>query len=465
MNEELNPGNAVSSIDGRYARYTKPLRNFFSEYALQKSRTEMEVEYLIFLSENMDVSHVRDLTDDEKTELRDLYKNFNQDSFSKIKKFERTTNHDVKSVEYFIKEELKETSLDDVLENIHFTLTSEDCTNIAYAQNVNKCLEEVYIPGLTSLVEKLTEMTERYADTPMLARTHGQPASPTTVGKEFGVFANELSRKLERLKSFRIPGKINNATGNYNALVATYPEIDGLDFSEQFLKQIGLDMKPYTTQVDGYTEYSELFDLFKETNTILKKLDLDDWLYISYNNFVQKRKEGEVGSSTMPHKVNPIRFENSEGNIRIANAIFEALNELPSSRMQRDLSGSTMLRSMGEAFGHTLISWKNTMNGLDRVEPNYDYLLDELDNHPEILAEPIQQVLRREGVAGAYEQMKEITRGRKVNISDFETFIEGLEVNANVKDELKDLLDPKAYVGQAPEIARQIAKDVRARLS
>ena len=458
----LNSATAVSSVDGRYARTTKPLRQYFSEYALQKNRLFMEVKYLEFLSENSDITHVRSISDDERKTLMDIIAGYNQDEFQKIKDIEKTTNHDVKSVEYYIKEKLKGTSLEDISESTHFALTSEDCTNIAYALMVNGAVNDVFVPKLRSVVEKLTELTDCYANDPMLARTHGQPASPTTVGKEFGVFSYELAKKVVKLENICIPGKLNNATGNYNALTAAYPDINGIEFSEKFLADwIELNPKFYTTQVDGYTEYSELFNVMKEINTLLEKLDWDMWSYISYNDFVQKRKEGEVGSSTMPHKVNPIQFENSAGNILIANGIFEALNQLPKSKMQRDLSGSTMLRAMGEAFGHTLIAYENTVKGLNRIEPNLDHLREILDQHPEILSEPIQQVLRREGVAGAYEQMKELTQGRSVVVEDLSGFIEGLDIRHEVKEELYALLDPKAYLGQAPLIAKSIAKDVR----
>ncbi len=454
----LNSFTAVSSVDGRYAKDTKELRDYFSEYGLQQRRVWMEVNYLIFLSEHPDITHVREFTKEEKEYLRQLYLNFDLNSMKKIKEIDSKINHDVKAVEYFIKENIENASLEDVVESVHFALTSEDCTNIAYASMLNTAMQTIFALQLKRIVEKLGDYAHRYADLPMLARTHGQPASPTTLGKEFAVFANELSRKLEKLQKFQIPAKLNGATGNYSALVAAYPIIDGVEFSVKFLEAIGLEPKLVTTQVDGYTEYSELFNLIKETNTIIKKLDLDMWLYISYDYLVQKKKKEEVGSSTMPHKVNPINFENSEGNIRIANAIFEALSELPTTRMQRDLSGSTMLRAMGEAFGHTLIAWKNTLKGLSRIEPNYDYLQKCIEEHPEVLAEPIQTILRREGYIGAYEGLKELTRGRKVTIEELLKFVDNLVIPERIKDELRNIIrfGPSSYTGEAEYIVDKL---------
>ncbi|MCD6576326.1 MAG: adenylosuccinate lyase [Nanoarchaeota archaeon] len=450
---------AISPVDGRYAKDTKELKLFFSEYALQKARTLVEIEYLMHLSEHPQITHVRDMSEKEKRQLQNIYLDFDIDSMKRIKEIEKETNHDVKSVEYFVKEKLKGTSLEDLAESVHFALTSEDCTNTAYAILVNGAIEAVFAPQLKRIIEKLAEYAHGYADVPMLARTHGQPASPTTVGKEFVIFANELKNKYEKLVNFSLPAKLNGATGNYNALTAAYPDIDGFEFTIGFMNRLGLEPKLFTTQVDGYAEYAELFNLMKEINTIIRKLDVDMWMYISYDYFVLKKEEKEVGSSTMPHKVNPINFENSEGNTKIANAIFNVLaEELPTTRMQRDLSGSTMLRAMGEAFGHTLIAWKNTLKGLRKITPNIDYLVQSIEEHPELLAEPIQTILRREGISGAYEQLKALTRGRKITKEDLLNFVDGLDVPPSVKEELTEIINagPSAYIGEAAIIVDKL---------
>ncbi len=450
----------ISPIDGRYRRYTEPLAEMFSEKGLIKYRITVEAEYLIFLSEFKKFT-IRAFSDEEKNIVRKLCNISIEDAeivkAIEVKGYEniKATNHDVKAVEYFMKEKLKGTSLKDSLEWIHFALTSEDVNNIAYALMLSDGIGEVVLPSAQELYETIEGLAQRCKDIPMLARTHGQPASPTTFGKEFKVFSSRLKRQLDQLKQNNILAKLNGATGNYNAHYIAYPKVDWVVFTKEFIEKFNLErkikLKPnfITTQIEPHDNYAELFDNLARLNTILIDLNMDLWRYISDDWIKQKPIEGEVGSSTMPHKVNPIDFENSEGNLGLANALFKYFSaKLPISRLQRDLSDSTVNRNFGVALGHSLIGYKSIQKGLSKIVVNEQKVKEELENHPEIISEAIQTVLRREGQEMPYEKLKELTRGKKPTMNDFRVFIDNLKVSDKVKDELKRIT-PTNYTGIA----------------
>lgn len=473
---KLKPLIAISSVDGRYRSTSEALFPFMSEYALIKYRVFVECKYLIALSETAGVG-MRKLTEKEKSALNDIWKNFSIEDAALVKKIEKeghkgipATNHDVKAVEYFLKLKFENISLADVREWIHFAITSEDTNNIAYAAMLGDALEMVMIPSLEAILSTIETMAQEYAATPMLARTHGQPASPTTFGKEMRVFEKRISRQLEGLMRSVISVKFSGATGNWNAHVVAAHEVDWKKFSEKFVESLNVKPKTAhkkvtgpitialndaTTQIEPHDTYAELFDTMRRINTILIDFSQDMWRYISDGWVTQKSKEGEVGSSTMPHKVNPIDFENAEGNLGVANALFNHFsNKLPISRLQRDLSDSTVERVFGTAFAHALVAYKSLIRGLDKVSVNKKSLQSALEAHPEVLAEAIQTVLRREGVAVPYEKLKALTRGKQVTLGDFAKFIDGLSVAPEVKKRLK-ALRPENYIGLAAKIARK----------
>lgn len=459
-------GTAINPLDGRYYEKTKALSPYFSEIALMKYRVMMECEFLICLSESK-ITKLRKFTSAEITLLRSLYSNFTDTSYKKIKKFEATTNHDVKAVEYFIKESLKTTTLKDSLEWVHFGLTSEDTNNVAYALMISRSLEEIIIPEVSKIIQELKNLAVTYRALPMLARTHGQSASPTTFGKEMNVFVARIEKQLKDLKHIKIQAKLNGATGNYNAFVSAYPNANWIAFSKKYIESFNtdtansrggarlqkLEANIITTQIECHDSYVMVFDSIRRINTILLDFNQDIWRYISDEWVTQKTKKGEVGSSTMPHKVNPIDFENSEGNLGLANALFEFFaRKLPVSRLQRDLSDSTVERAFGTAFGHSYLAYGSLLKGLSKVSINENKIREDLSNHPEVIAEAIQTVLRREGYPIPYEALKEVTRGKKITMEDFKTFVDSLSVSDKIKKEL-NTFTPTSYTGIASKIA------------
>lgn len=449
---------AINPLDGRYFDKTRELSAYFSEEALMQYRVKMEIEYLIALSASGKTA-LRKFSAAEIKTLRNLYEHFDEESYKKIKAAETITNHDVKSVEYFIKEKLVKTSLKNSLEWVHFAITSEDTNNIAYALILSDSVERVMKPAIERIISYLNILAKKYKDLPMLARTHGQPASPTTFGKEMKVFAARLDRILDHLLGQKILVKLNGASGNYNAHVAAYPEVDWQKFGEKFVaglnkkRLIPLEFNQITTQIEPHDSYVEIFDRLKRMNNMLIDLNQDMWRYISDSWIVQKTKEGEVGSSTMPHKVNPIDFENSEGNLGLANALFEFFaRKLPVSRLQRDLSDSTVERAFGTAFGHSYLAYTSLLRGLSKISVNEIKIREDLKNHPEVITEAIQTILRREGVAMPYEKLKELTRGKQVTLEDIHKFIGTLAVSEKIKKELKKIT-PENYTGLAGKLA------------
>ena len=456
--------NSISPIDGRYEKYTKDLARYFSEAASTKYKIIVEGEYLIALSETKDVS-LRKFSEQEKKIIRALY-NLDEEGVDIINQIElkgykniKATNHDFKAIEYYIKDKLGKTSLKDVLEFVHFGLTTWDATHTAYALMIGESLKTVYLPTLEDLAGKIRKLVKDNKNIPMLARTHGQPASPSTFGKEFKIFEERLERQITQLKNHKILVKLNGATGNYNALYAAYPNIDWIKFSKDFIKKIAtlrkvnLETNLYTTQIEPYDSFIEIFDNMKRINYIIIDFNQDLWRYISDGWIDQRPVEGEIGSSTMPHKINPIFAENSEGNLGTANALFEFFaRKLPVSRLQRDLSDSTVLRSIGTAFGHSLIGFKYLNNQLGRIVVNKKHVLEDLNNHPEVITEAIQTILRREGVGMPYEKLKELTRGKKVTLDDIHKFINTLKVSDKVKKELLKIT-PENYTGLASKLA------------
>ncbi len=448
---------AVSSVDGRYRTIAAELTEHFSEFGLIRARLLVETEYLIALSEAG--VGMRKITAEEKTVLQQL-PHISTEEAKEVKKIEQETNHDVKAIEYYIKKRLAETSLKDIAEWTHFALTSEDINSIAQGIALRGALQAVILPALEEIRTSLDTSAETYASTAMLARTHGQSATPTTFGKEMRVFESRLKRQLEQLRSRAILVKFGGATGNYNAHIVAAPDIDWRSFAKKFVAglnvgyKVSLELNEVTTQIEPHDTYAEMFDNLRRINVILIDLSQDMWRYISDGWVTQKAKEGEVGSSAMPHKVNPIDFENAEGSFGIANALFTHFSQkLPISRLQRDLSDSTVIRTFGTAFAHSLIGYRSLLRGLGKIQVNEAALKEALDAHPEVLAEAIQTVLRKEGVEVPYEQLKDLTRGKEVTLDDFAAFIDGLDVKADVKKRLK-ALRPENYIGLAVEIAK-----------
>ncbi|MFQ0973357.1 adenylosuccinate lyase [Gilliamella sp. CG35] len=447
---ELSALTALSPIDGRYGDKTTELRTIFSEYGLLKYRVQVEVRWLQKLASHPEIIEVPALSQSALAHLNQIVEQFNEDDAKRIKAIEKTTNHDVKAVEYFLKEKVKTNEeLHAVNEFIHFACTSEDINNLSYALMLKTAKESVLIPYWKKVIDKMTDQAKAYRDLPLLSRTHGQPATPSTIGKEFANVAYRLQRQLKQLQSVEILGKINGATGNYNAHIVAYPHIDWHQFSEEFVYSLGLQWNPFTTQIEPHDYIAEFFDCVARFNTIMIDFNRDIWGYISLNHFKQKTVAGEIGSSTMPHKVNPIDFENSEGNLGIANAIMNHLgSKLPISRFQRDLTDSTVLRNLGVGIGYAIIAYQSTLKGLSKLEVNQEYLLDELNRNWEVLAEPIQTVMRRYGIEKPYEKLKELTRGKRVDAEGMKQFIDSLDLPENEKSRLKQLT-PANYIGYA----------------
>ncbi|MEX1192880.1 MAG: adenylosuccinate lyase [Brumimicrobium sp.] len=445
---DLNTLTAISPIDGRYRRKVSELAPYFSEFGLIKYRVLVEVEYLIALV-NSGVKPLNDFPKDKFETLRNMYRNFTEDDALIIKNTEKTTNHDVKAVEYFVKEKLEALGLEKYLEFIHFGLTSQDINNTAVPLSMKAAVNEVYIPELNKVIAQLDEFSEKWKDIPMLAKTHGQPASPTRLGKEIHVFSERLNIQLKQLKTVPFSAKFGGATGNLNAHKVAFPAYDWVKFANNFVsEQLGLSRSQTTTQIEHYDNLAALFDAMKRINNILIDLNRDMWTYISMDYFKQKLKEGEIGSSAMPHKVNPIDFENSEGNLGISTAVLEHLAaKLPISRLQRDLTDSTVLRNVGVPLSHALIGFKSTFAGLNKLLLNEAALDLDLENNWAVVAEAIQTILRREGYSKPYEALKGLTRkNEKVTKETVHTFVDTLNVNDTIKEELK-AITPQNYTG------------------
>ncbi|MGW1456214.1 adenylosuccinate lyase [Salegentibacter agarivorans] len=444
----MTPLTAISPIDGRYHSKTKQLSQYFSEEALIKYRVKVEVEYFIALCE-LPLPQLKDVDHSVFSDLRAIYENFTTIDAQAVKEIEKTTNHDVKAVEYLIKNKFDELGLEAYKEFIHFGLTSQDINNTAVPLSLKDAIEAEYIPEIEQIISKLTQLSQDWANVPLLARTHGQPASPTRLGKEIEVFITRLEAQLDLLNKVPHAAKFGGATGNFNAHKVAYPNTDWKEFGTNFVQEkLGLHHSFPTTQIEHYDHMAGLFDGLKRINTILIDLDRDIWTYVSMDYFKQKIKKGEIGSSAMPHKVNPIDFENSEGNLGIANAIFEHLSaKLPLSRLQRDLTDSTVLRNIGVPMGHTSIAFKSTLKGLDKLLLNEEKLNADLEANWAVVAEAIQTILRREGFKNPYETLKGLTRtNEKINKKSIADFIEALEVSDAVKEELKKIT-PQNYTG------------------
>ncbi len=454
---ELTPLNALSPLDGRYQSKVDPLRAYFSEYALIKHRALVEVEWLKALAALPEIEEVKAFSKETIKELDDAIANFGEKDASQVKAIEARTNHDVKALEYWLKEkfdgnaEIKKAS-----EFIHFACTSEDINNLSHALMLKGARNSVMLPFLNNLIARMTELSKQLAAQPMLSRTHGQTASPTTMGKEFANVVYRLQRQQKQLVANEILGKINGAVGNFNAHLSAYPNVDWENFAKQFVENLGLTYNPMTIQIEPHDYMAELYDNLARINTILIDINRDIWGYVSVGYFKQKLKPGEVGSSTMPHKVNPIDFENSEGNLGLANSILRHLAEkLPISRWQRDLTDSTVLRNMGVAFGYTLLGFDSCLRGLNKLEINPVKLADDLDNSWEVLAEPIQTVMRRYGYENPYDTLKEYTRGKAISKESLQSLIAELKIPAEAKQYLMDLT-PATYIGKATALVNNI---------
>lgn len=454
---QLSSLNAISPIDGRYGSKTRALSKSVSEYGLLRMRVLVEVRWLQALAQHPQIIEVPALSDAANALLDELAKNFSEDDAQAIKDIERTTNHDVKAVEYFIKDKMANSpELAAISEFVHFACTSEDINNLSHALMLKEALEDVLLPELNAVLNAIQNLALEHANQPMLSRTHGQTASPSTMGKEMANVAARLARQLQQITAVSFLGKINGAVGNYNAHLSAYPDIDWQAHAEQFVTSLGLTWNPYTTQIEPHDYIAELFDAICRFNTILLDFDRDVWGYISMGFFKQKTIAGEVGSSTMPHKVNPIDFENSEGNLGIANAIMGHLSaKLPVSRWQRDLTDSTVLRNLGVGLAHSLIAYQASLKGISKLEINAPRLAEDLDAAWEVLAEPIQTVMRRYGIESPYEKLKELTRGRTIDQATIEAFVDTLAIPDSAKTELKQLT-PASYIGNAVEQAQAI---------
>ncbi len=449
---------AVSPVDGRYGSRTAALRPIFSEYGLIRNRVLVEVRWLQRLAAHQGIPEVAPFSEQANALLNQLAENFELQHAERVKEFERTTNHDVKAVEYLLKEQAQQLpELAKISEFIHFACTSEDINNLSHALMLREGRDQVVLPLMQQVADKLRALAHEFAEVPMLSRTHGQPASPTTLGKELANVVYRLERQIEQIKAIPLLGKINGAVGNYNAHLSAYADIDWEANAKDFIENdLGLSWNPYTTQIEPHDYIAELFDAVARFNTILIDLDRDIWGYISIGYFKQKTVAGEIGSSTMPHKVNPIDFENSEGNLGIANAIFQHLaSKLPVSRWQRDLTDSTVLRNLGVGFGHSIIAYEATLKGLGKLELNAPRLAEDLDNCWEVLAEPVQTVMRRYGIENPYEKLKDLTRGKGITPDALLAFIDTLELPEQAKQELRQLT-PSNYIGNAIAQAKRI---------
>ncbi len=454
--DQLSHLNALSPLDGRYAAKGQILRATLSEAAFMAHRVEVEVAWLLGLSE-AGLPELPPFSDASRALLRGLVDDFSEQDAARIKEIEKVTNHDVKAVEYWLKEQVADNAeLVKAGEFIHFACTSEDINNTSHALMLTRAREQFILPRLNEMCAHIKSLAIQFADQPMLSRTHGQPASPTTLGKEFANVAARLERAIAAIAAVQPLAKLNGATGNYNAHVSAYPEIDWPAFSAKVLEGLGLEQNPYSIQIEPHDWMAALFDAIARANTIVLDLDRDIWGYISLGYFKQRLKEGEVGSSTMPHKVNPIDFENSEGNIGLANAVLRHLSEkLPVSRWQRDLTDSTVLRNLGVAFGYCAVAWDACLRGLHKLELNPAVIDADIDNCWEVLAEPVQTVMRRYGLPQPYEQLKALTRGKGINKEGLTEFINGLDLPAEPKARLQ-AMTPRTYLGLAAELAKKI---------
>ncbi len=454
---ELSTLTAVSPIDGRYASKSADLRPIFSEFGLIRHRVLVEIRWLQALAAHNDILEVPTLSEHADNILNAIVDNFSEEDAQRVKNIERTTNHDVKAVEYFLKEKIAgNQELEAISEFIHFACTSEDINNLSHALMLREGRGQVLLPLIDEVIDGIRQLALTLSDQPMLSRTHGQPASPSTLGKEMANVVYRLHRQREQIASCELLGKINGAVGNYNAHLAAYPEVDWPAFARQFVESLGIAWNPYTIQIEPHDYIAELFDAVARLNTILIDFCRDVWSYISLGYFKQKTVAGEVGSSTMPHKVNPIDFENGEGNLGIANALFGHLAaKLPISRWQRDLTDSTVLRNLGVGFAHTSIALQSILRGLSKLEANGKAMEADLDANWEVLAEPIQTVMRRYGIEKPYEKLKELTRGRGIDRAALRAFVEGLDIPAEARDALL-ALEPGSYTGNAAQKARDI---------
>jgi adenylosuccinate lyase len=454
---DLTALTAISPVDGRYGEKIAELRAVVSEYGLIRHRILVEVRWLEALSDNPSIEEVPALDQRARDRLDQIVDNFEQADALRVKEIERTTNHDVKAVEYFLKESFGDVaSLQKISGFLHFACTSEDINNLAYALMLADARTRCLLPAMDEIIETIREMAHRYASWAMLSHTHGQPASPTTVGKELAVFAHRLKRQRERFESVKLCGKLNGATGTYSAHLAAYPKLDWPDISRRFVTSLGLEWNPYTTQIEPHDGMAELFHALMRFNTVLLDLCRDAWAYISRGVFKQKVAQGEVGSSTMPHKVNPIDFENSEGNLGVANAMLDHLaGKLPVSRLQRDLTDSTVLRNLGVGAAHSLIAYRACLRGLSRVDVDETALSAELDDAWAVLAEPIQTVMRRYGLENPYEQLKDLTRGRDIDQKAIQSFVSKLNIPEAEKNRLL-AMTPASYIGIAANLGEDI---------
>ena len=453
----LSPLNALSPLDGRYHKQLEPLRAYFSEAALIRYRIAVEIRWLLALAAEPAIAEIKPFSPATSAELERIAGKFSEDDAALVKTIEAEIQHDVKAIEYWLKRRLAgNPEAARVAEFVHFACTSEDINNLAYGLMLKEARERVLLPALDRLIEALAALAARLADAAMLARTHGQPASPTTLGKELANVVHRLRRARRGIASVSLTGKMNGAVGNYSAHVAAYPDFEWEPFARRFVESLGLEFNPYTIQIEPHDSLAEQFDAIARANTVLLDLDRDLWGYASLGYFKQKIREGEVGSSSMPHKVNPVDFENSEGNLGLANALLRHLSEkLPVSRWQRDLSDSTVLRNIGVALGHSLLACESTLKGLGKLEADPERMRGELDASWEVLAEPIQTVMRRYGLPNGYERLKELTRGKAMDRQTLQAFIRGLAIPDAEKQRLLKLT-PADYVGRAAELARKI---------
>lgn len=443
---------SLSPLDGRYASKVSELSPYFSEYALIKHRLIVEIAFFMTLSAEPGIEELPPFSDEEMELLGNIVRDFDEKEAKKVKEIEKTTNHDVKAVEYYLKQKLKGSSLEKHLEFIHFACTSEDINNLSYALMLQGATEEVMLPMIKGLVKEVSKLAKKWKTVPLMSLTHGQPATPTTVGKEFLVMQKRLERQIKHLEKQEYLGKLNGATGNFNAHLSAYPKVNWILLSKKFIQNIGLTPNPYTTQIEPHDYQSELYDILARFNSILIDLNRDLWLYISRGIFKQKVVKGEVGSSTMPHKVNPIDFENSEGNLGLANALLRHLSEkLPQSRLQRDLTDSTVQRNIGVAFGYSLLAYQSTLKGLGKLELNKKVIQEELDQNWALLAEPIQTVMRKHKIPQAYEKLKELTRGKTIDQKAVQDFIQKLDLPKQDKERLLKLT-PQTYIGLADQM-------------